>query len=155
LTTCAAGRPATGATPVSISAIPTPWPVSDAAAPLSALMIDRTLLSVVPVPAGHSSADQPPPRRPLPPVGSGLVAAAAGPPNASNPSDVAAATNPDAPLRSRRRPVIGFIIRISPSMEHEHTHSVRSNHHDPVPYTESHDPVTRMRRTPDSLSDLL
>ena len=88
-------------------------------------------------------------------MGSGLVTAAAGPPNASNPNDVATETNPDAPVRSRRRPVIGFIIRISPSMEHERTHSVRSNHHDPGSYTESHGPVTRMRRTPDRLSDLL
>jgi hypothetical protein len=46
LTTCAAGNPGTAATPVSISAMPMPAPVSDAAAPVSAPIIVRMSASV-------------------------------------------------------------------------------------------------------------
>ena len=63
MTTFAAGRPGTAATPVSMSAMPTPAPVSDAAVPVSAPMIDRTMLSVVAVPVllldSHAPAHPP------------------------------------------------------------------------------------------------
>src|SRR5690349_22442683 len=57
LTICAAGRPGTGTTPVSIRAIPTPLPVNPAATGLVAPIAAATSVTLFPLPDAHWVAD--------------------------------------------------------------------------------------------------
>jgi hypothetical protein len=131
--------PGTGATPVSIKAIPTPWPVSVAAVPDAAFMIVRTSFSVVPValvamPELIQSPDAQPPAGARCPSPVALSTAGC---EATSTTGSAATTAPVPIHRASRFGLVLCAFTASPSVENRPRVRAGDNH-DEGPVTDSH-----------------